>query len=235
MRLKNLFSVPAEEKVTEKHLRRVLISSICSILLCMSCLAGTTWAWFVAGVENTENMIHIASPEVVVTVDGKTFASGETLAAMTSDEHTVTLTNVNGQQDAFGVRKNLYVTLLVDDTPVGYMLVEGENKSTITVTGGSGHKLSWTVSWTKPSVDAIVKNGDRFEVPANGEETENQGLENTEATGGETAGNDQQKETTETVESAEGETPTTEGENGGNGDSVNADPVNTNENGEQTK
>ena len=68
MRIKNLFIIPTGEKVTEKALRRVLISSICSILLCMTCLVSTTWAWFTVSVENTRNEIWIAAPKVSVTI-----------------------------------------------------------------------------------------------------------------------------------------------------------------------
>ena len=38
-------------------MRRVLISSICSILLCMTCLVSTTWAWFAISIENEQNEI----------------------------------------------------------------------------------------------------------------------------------------------------------------------------------
>ncbi|MBQ5607534.1 MAG: hypothetical protein IIU86_00735, partial [Oscillospiraceae bacterium] len=61
MKIKHLFAVPQGEKVTEKHLRRVLISSICSILLCMTCMVSTTWAWFTVSVENRDNEIQIAT------------------------------------------------------------------------------------------------------------------------------------------------------------------------------
>ena len=69
MRLKDLFSVPTGQKITEKHLRRVLVSSICSILLSMGCLVSVTWAWFVVSIENTGNVIQIGSPEIDVDVD----------------------------------------------------------------------------------------------------------------------------------------------------------------------
>ena len=75
--LKYLFTVPEGEKITEKHLTRVLVSSICSILLCMSCLVSTTWAWFAVSVENTGNVITVGSYSITTTVtslsDGKTF------------------------------------------------------------------------------------------------------------------------------------------------------------------
>ena len=66
--LKYLFTVPEGEKITEKHLTRVLVSSICSILLCMSCLVSTTWAWFAVSVENTGNVINIGTYSVTTTV-----------------------------------------------------------------------------------------------------------------------------------------------------------------------
>ena len=57
MRLKDLFTVPTGEKVTERHLNRVLVSSICGLLLCMACLVGTTWAWF------TDSVIRLISEQ----------------------------------------------------------------------------------------------------------------------------------------------------------------------------
>ena len=59
MRIKHLFTVTPEEKLTEKRLLQVLISSVCSMLLCMACLAGTTWAWFEVSIENHDNEIRI--------------------------------------------------------------------------------------------------------------------------------------------------------------------------------
>jgi len=68
MRIKSLFSIPDGEKVTDKALRRVLISSICSILFCMTCLVSTTWAWFTVSIENRGNVIQIAAVEKTVTI-----------------------------------------------------------------------------------------------------------------------------------------------------------------------
>lgn len=66
--LKYFFTIPEGEKVTEKHLTRVLISSVCSILLCMSCLISTTWAWFAVSIENTGNVIEVGNYRVSTTV-----------------------------------------------------------------------------------------------------------------------------------------------------------------------
>ena len=85
MRIKDLFTVPQGERVTEKTFGRVLVSSVCSILLCMACLFGTTWAWFVAGIENTGNVIQIANVELEVT----TVPEGES-SAVTGNSQTLT-------------------------------------------------------------------------------------------------------------------------------------------------
>ncbi len=61
MRLKEPFTVPTGQQVTEKYLHQALVSSICSILLCMACLVGTTWAWFTVTIK-TDETIWIADP-----------------------------------------------------------------------------------------------------------------------------------------------------------------------------
>ena len=73
MRIKQLFTVPEGERVTEKVFSRVLISSVCSILLCMTFLVSTTWAWFSVSIENTGNVIEISAvePEVQVLRSGE--------------------------------------------------------------------------------------------------------------------------------------------------------------------
>jgi len=68
MRIKDLFTVSQNQRITERNLYQVLISSVCSILLCMSCLAGTTWAWFTVSIENTDNVIQIADLKANVSI-----------------------------------------------------------------------------------------------------------------------------------------------------------------------
>lgn len=57
--IKNLFTVADNEKVTEKHMMRVLISTVCSVLICMTCLVSTTWAWYTATVTSEGNVLDI--------------------------------------------------------------------------------------------------------------------------------------------------------------------------------
>lgn len=78
MRIKALFTVPEGVGITEKMFGRVLLSGVCGILLCMVCLAGTTWAWFTADVENTGNEIRIAAVDADVTLTRDGAMVGET-------------------------------------------------------------------------------------------------------------------------------------------------------------
>lgn len=74
MQFHSLYNVAKGQKITEQYLRRVLAISICGILLCMSCLVGTTWAWFTVSIENQENVIQIAtlSAQVEIQYQGET-------------------------------------------------------------------------------------------------------------------------------------------------------------------
>ena len=57
--IKKLFTVPSDEKITEKNMMCVLISTVCSVSLCMACLASTTWAWYTATVTSESNVLQI--------------------------------------------------------------------------------------------------------------------------------------------------------------------------------
>ena len=109
MRLKDLFTVPTGEKVTEKHLNRVLVSSICGLLLCMACLVGTTWAWFTDSVVDDGNVIQIGTPQVVLKLDGADVANG---GALTAGEHTISVTHGN-QADSLAKKSDLFVTFTI--------------------------------------------------------------------------------------------------------------------------
>lgn len=149
MRLKDLFTVPTGQKVTEKHLRRVLISSISSILLCMSCLVGSTWAWFAVSIENTGNVIEIGTPEIKLTVNGESFMFRTTLQPET---YKVSMEHANGRDD-FQKKSTLYVTLMIDESTTVYTTLNHENeyKQEFTIVANEEFSLSWNVSWFAPA------------------------------------------------------------------------------------
>lgn len=173
MHLRDLFSVPKNQKVTEQHLFRVLTFSVCSILLCMSCLVGTTWAWFSVTIENTGNVIAIGEPGVHLMVDGNSFVSGSVL---TEGSYAVHIAHGN-QLDDLNAKSELYVTITThsnSESQSVYTVLNHENQYmtalTLDVTGEC--TLSWEVSWFAPNQaeelveDVITVAGEHTAPPA---------------------------------------------------------------------
>lgn len=165
-----------EQKVTEKYMRRVLAVSICGILLCMSCLVATTWAWFVVGVENTENIIQIATEPPSVSVKENDVAISNDVPNLSAGVHTLEVIH-SGNVDDLAQRSRLYVTFSVNEVVKGYVTLNRDNgyKTTIQITTDSECFVSWTVSWFEPDgADALQGNAIDLsaETDADTEETE---------------------------------------------------------------
>lgn len=166
MQIRDLFTVPKGQKITERHLRRVLISSICSILLCMTCLVGSTWAWFTVSIENTGNRIGIGKPEVNLTVDGECLSAGISLAKGT---HKIQIEHAN-EMDDLQKKSTLYVTLTVqsgDEVITGYVVLNEENQygTELNVEANKDCVFNWEVSWFAPA-NATALTGDTIVVEA---------------------------------------------------------------------
>ena len=176
--MKFLFTIPEGVKITEKVFGRVLISSVCSILLCMACLAGTTWAWFQASVVNNDNVITIWKPTVEVTLIEQTTAltteevepsegaeASEEVVAPEAAKITqldlksgvpvgVRVTHSN-TPDALGKQSVLYVTFYVGDMPIGY--VKLGTAAEIAFAAAADCTVTWAVTWVAPeNVGEIV-------------------------------------------------------------------------------
>ena len=156
MRLKDLFTVPAGEKVTEKHLNRVLLSSICGLLLCMACLVGTTWAWFADSIVNEGNVIQIGTPQVVLQVNGADVEDGGKLQAGT---HTITVAHAN-QADSLAKKSNLFVTFTISKTLGNeakivsqYIMLDETNgyAAQISLQLDAEYAFSWNTTWATPA------------------------------------------------------------------------------------
>ena len=171
MRIKSLFSIPNGEKVTEKALRKVLISSICSILLCMTCLVSTTWAWFVVSIENTGNEIAIAAVTPTVTIT----ATEGTVTELSNGGYTLTkgvysvnvsFTKEVTAEDVFGVKSGpVYLVISAikaDDTPKSYYIAVENDYESVTCAiaiGDVSANISFSVSWVPPATaDEIADN-----------------------------------------------------------------------------
>lgn len=164
MRIRDLFTVPDGEKVTEKAFCRVLVSSVCSILLCMGCLAGATWAWFAADVNNTDNVIAIAT----VTADTTVTKGGAPVEAaadggyrLGAGEYAVEVRLNNNATDS---QRMLYVLMTVEQDGVTrrYYLPfdKGQSQKTVDVTvEGTDAAVAFAASWTKPDAADLLDGG----------------------------------------------------------------------------
>lgn len=159
-----------KEKTTERQFHKVLISSICGILLCMTCLIGTTWAWFTVSVENQDNVIEIAkiTPEILVTSEGASIAptADGSYALPVSGTYSIAVTLT--QEDKTAADANLlnnskhpvYVVMTVSHgNDLQYRLFAFENGETEKTHAITLHDetatISFSLSWVKPATEAL--------------------------------------------------------------------------------
>ncbi len=216
MRFQELFTIPAGKKVTEKDLHRVLFASICSILLCMTCLVSTTWAWFTVSIENTGNTIEIATitASVAVTNQERTAvaASGDGSYVLNAGEYNICIALEDETSADAKLLNNskptVYVVMTVSggDT-IEYRLLTFEKREAaqncqLTVIGDAQAMVSFSVSWVEPASETadgsepVVIGTVESETEPTGETSEPT-EETTEPTEGAT---DSTEETTESTE-----------------------------------
>ena len=151
MRLKELFTAPEGQKVTEKVFGKVLISSVCSILLTMTCLFGTTWAWFTVSVENNDNVIQIAtvSAQVTVTGNGQTeTADGDGVYRLEAGTYAVHM-QLTGDRTA--TDSPVYVLAVVGTDRYYYLAFEnGSTEESCQLELPEAAAVSFRVTWVKP-------------------------------------------------------------------------------------
>ena len=167
MRIKECFTVPEGTKVTEKIFSKVLLSSICSILLCMACLASTTWAWFAVSIDNKGNEIQIASVRAGITIenandnskiDTNSEEGGCILEAGTYDIGICLDNTASGLDDLNRQQNDVYVVMTVThntESKSYYFTFAGQAKEDKKLSGiqiGNGAAtVSFAVSWIKPA------------------------------------------------------------------------------------
>lgn len=165
MRIKELFVVPEGEKVTEKVFGRVLLSSLCSILLCMACLVSTTWAWFCVSIENEGNVIQIAN----VTASVKVTSGGELMSpsadgsfSLGTGTYSLQIGLGQGEKTADGAnllndsKCPVYVVMAINhEGSVKYRSFKFTSKEEVKesqLTVGTGYAvISFSVSWVMPA------------------------------------------------------------------------------------
>ena len=147
--------IPRHSKSTDENILRLLVPSLLGILLCMICLAGTTWAWFTASVQTQPQTIEAANYDIAVSItneSGDFVSHGQPLEGGKS--YKVTLT-ASGTADKFG----------------GYCIVGCGDVMLYTAQLLPGHTLSFTLTppetatytftavWGSHSGETDIKNG----------------------------------------------------------------------------
>ena len=147
--------IPRHSKSTDENILRLLVPSLLGILLCMICLAGTTWAWFTASVQTQPQTIEAANYDIAVSItneSGDFVSHGQPLK--TGKSYKVTLT-ASGTADKFG----------------GYCIVGCGDVMLYTAQLLPGHTLSFTLTppetaaytftavWGSHSGETDIKNG----------------------------------------------------------------------------
>lgn len=141
--MRNPFYVPEDTKVSEKQMRNALIATVCSVLLCMSCMVGSAWAWFTVDVELAAGQIAVGSFAPEILVDGNTMP-----AELLAGTYTIT---VNAAASETGGRAVLN-------------LRAGESGSVITEWVERGESLSFTLVLLE---DTLVRTDVCWGIPVN--------------------------------------------------------------------
>ena len=162
MRSIHLFTAPEGQKMTEKMFGRLLLSSICSILLCMACLVSTTWAWFTVSMDNTDNLIQIAQVcPVVDLTDSQTRieATAEGYYGLAAGEYELRLKVAEDVQAPEGIEdvfNPVYVILSVDngagERSYWYRFESYDEIKTLALkVEQSSVEVRFSVSWLEPA------------------------------------------------------------------------------------
>lgn len=155
---KELLSLSEGEAVTEKQLQRILVSSVCSILLCISCLAGSTWAWFATSVTG-ESQIQAGIVELEVKAGDTVLQPGSQLS---TGEYQITFTN-KGSVEGYGE-----ITLNGSSETKVYKtkILSPNSQETITVTFEINEECTVELrsSWNRQEKQLLMASGTPEEV-----------------------------------------------------------------------
>ena len=154
-------------KVTENLFNKVLISAVCTILLCITCLVGSTWAWFTVQVDNHENIIWIAKPTVDIML---TDATDSSTIGLNSEDCGIILPEgsysmsfllkeaASGPDDLNRHQNALYVIMTVthnSDVESYYLTFTGKSDESKQLTNlrivATEAAISFSVSWVQPA------------------------------------------------------------------------------------
>ncbi len=91
--LKHIVYIPKHQKPTDENILHLLLPSVLGVILCMVCLAGTSWAWFTSTVQTPPQTIESANFDISVTItDANAQPVDLAQPLQTGKPYTVTLT-----------------------------------------------------------------------------------------------------------------------------------------------
>ena len=182
--------IAEKEKSADAGIKRMMLTSVLGMLICVVCLAGTTWAWFTAnsGIDDTDKPLSVETAQVNVAVSinnkDKGTVSGGNLRTINIEANknlSVTLTG-----DGTSTKRYCYVTV---DGDRYYVDLSSSNSITFTVCSSSD-SMTIEASWSAPdSGSSLISSGEKIgtgKVPENDSEGNSSGGNDAVNNGGST-------------------------------------------------
>ena len=146
------------ERNANDNIRRIITPSILGIMICMVCLAGTTWAWFTATQDATVATSQVASFNVEVAIDGKDL-SDDNKVIRGNDEKTYTI-DANAQikvtLESVGDANSGYCKVEVDGVTYHTSCINKDGSYSFTVCAADG-KITISPSWKSITAGSLIE------------------------------------------------------------------------------
>lgn len=159
--LNALIYTPKHEKPADYSILRLIMPSFVGIVICMVCLAGSTWAWFTASISTPPQTIAAANFDMdVLIADAGSRPVEETAAgryALSADTaYTVTLTAKGSATEYGGYCK---ITREGADPLYTCQLIPPDGKMTFVFTPDTTADYTFTAVWGICPSDNLIKDG----------------------------------------------------------------------------
>lgn len=188
--------IAEKEKSADAGIKRMMLTSVLGMLICVVCLAGTTWAWFTAnsGIDDTDNPLSVETAQVEVGVRIDTQAKGTVSGG---DPQTITIAeneNLSVTLKAGGTSKKKYCYVTVDGD-MHYVDLSSNDSITFTVCSSRG-SMKIEASWSAPKSGSPISSGatiGKGELPETASEDNSSGGNDAVNNGGSTEDNSSKK------------------------------------------
>lgn len=131
-RIQSIRYLNKHKVATDKNIFRLLIPSMLVVILCMACLATTSWAWFTASIFTDAQILTAASYTIDVTItDSKSNVVDNSTTLNANETYTVTLlasgTASEGHCIVNDGSQNLYTSSLTPNNQLTFTLIPDTN------------------------------------------------------------------------------------------------------------